>query len=131
MPGQQQIGSSLLHLLQAVFLVAKYLQGQFRIEQRVVLAVAQQLPILVMLNEMVVGVLREGPRVEAQGVDGRLGQQSQVGIGGAQLRQIEGDQIVAEQKGCVVSQRIKLVQRFREFAGRIVQAGVAIAAQPG
>ena len=115
-PGKQQIGGSLLHLLQASLLVAKHLQGQFGIEQRIILAVAQQLPVLVVLDEMVVGVFREGQRVEAQGIDSWLGEQPQVGVGGAQLRQIEGDQIVAEQKGCVVSQRIKLIQRFREFA---------------
>jgi hypothetical protein len=54
-PGKQQIGGSLLHLLQASLLVAKHLQGQFGIEQRIILAVAQQLPVLVVLDEMVVG----------------------------------------------------------------------------
>ena len=55
-PGKQQIGGSLLHLLQASLLVAKHLQGQFGIEQRIILAVAQQLPVLVVLAEMVVGL---------------------------------------------------------------------------
>ena len=51
-----------------------------------------------MLDEMVVGVFREGQRVEAQGIDSWLGEQPQVGVADANLRQIEGDQIVAEQK---------------------------------
>ncbi len=71
MPGKQQVRCS---LLQAPFLIAEYPQGQFGIEQRIALAVAQQLAVLIMLDEVVVGVLREGQRVEAQGIDGRLGQ---------------------------------------------------------
>jgi hypothetical protein len=79
-PGKQQIGGSLLHLLQASLLVAKHLQGQFGIEQRIILAVAQQLPVLVVLDEMVVGFFGKASRVEAQGIDSWLGEQPQVGL---------------------------------------------------
>ena len=57
-----------------------------------------------MLDEVVVGVFREGQRIEAQGIDYRLGEQAQVRPGGPQMGQIEGDQVVPEQKGGAVGE---------------------------
>ena len=121
MPREQQVGRRLLHPAQRQFLIAEHLQGEFRVEQRIVLAVGEQLAVLVVLDEVVIGILREGQRVEAQGVDHRLAEQAQVRLAGVQLRQIKGDQVVPQQERRVIRQSVQRREGTCQIAGRIRQ----------
>ena len=79
-------------------LVAKTAERQSRIELRVVELPRLQLPVLVMLDQMVVRVARKGQRVEPQRIDHRQRQEPQPRLGRGQVRGVEGDEVVPEQK---------------------------------
>jgi len=112
-------------------LVAEDLERQLRVEQRIVQASALQLPILVMLDQMVVGIAREGQRVEPQRVDHRQLQQPQVGLGGGQMWQVESDQIMAEQEADAFGERVELLQRGQQIALPETQRGLRLVTTNG
>ena len=72
------------------------MQGQPGVELRVVQLAALELPVLVMLDQAVVGVARKGQRIQAERVHHRQLQQLQVGTGCRQVRPVEGDEVVAK-----------------------------------
>jgi hypothetical protein len=80
-PGQQQSGRFLLPLLQRLVLVVEQFERQLRVEQRVVELAAPQPAVLVMLDQVVVRVAREGQRVDPQRIDYRQRQQAQPRLG--------------------------------------------------
>ncbi len=111
MPGEQQVGVGLLHRLERNFLIEEHAQDEFGIEQGIVAAITEQLPILVMLYQVVVRVARECERVKAQRIDRWLIEKPQVGFSCAQLRQIERDQVVTDDERRGVAEGIKRTQR--------------------
>ena len=74
-PGRQQIG---VHRLQCVRDIGQQLERQFGIQEGIVYLHPRQGGILILLDEVVVGVLRVGERAQVEGVDGRQVQQIQV-----------------------------------------------------
>ena len=76
---------------QGPLLVAKYVQDQAGVEFRVVDLPALQPTVLVVLDQVVVGVARKGQGTELQGVDRRKVQQAQVGLGRLEVGQVESD----------------------------------------
>ena len=76
-------------------LVGQNLQRQPGVQLRVIHPPAFKLPVLVVLDQVVVGIAREGQRVEPQGVDGRQLQEPKAGLCGPQVGQVESDEVVA------------------------------------
>ena len=60
-----------------------------------------------MFDKVVVGVARKGQGAQLQGIDRRQLQQAQVRLGGSQVRQVEGNEVVAEQEVSAVSQPVE------------------------
>ena len=79
-------------------LVPEDIQGKAGIQLRVVPSAARERTVLVVLDEVVVGVAGEGQGVEPQGIDGWELQQSEIGLGCGEVLQIEGDQVMAQQE---------------------------------
>ena len=55
-----------------------------------------ELAVLVMLHQVVVGVAGKGQRAESERVHRRAFQHFQVRLGGGQVRQVKGDDVVAQ-----------------------------------
>ena len=88
-------------------LVAEDLQGKPRVQFRVVDAAPLELSVLVMLDQMVIGIAGKGQWIQAEGVHRRQTQQFQPGIDRPQMRKVEINQVVAEKEvraGCEVVQ---------------------------
>ena len=85
-PGDHQVRGCLEQLL---LLVAEHPQGEFGVEFRVVAALSCELPVLVVLDEMVIRVARERQGVEPQRVHHRHLQKPQVGVRGPKMREVE------------------------------------------
>ena len=92
---------------QSPALVVEDFQGQAGVELRVVDTAAFELAVLVVFDEVVVGVAGEGQGAELQGVNGRQPEQPQVGLGGLEVRQVEVDEVVAQQEVGAVSQPVE------------------------
>ena len=105
-----------LRVSQLLELIAKDLQGKSCIELGVVDPPPAELSVVVVLYQMVVRVSREGEGIEHEGIDRRQPQQSQAGVGGPKVGQIEGDQVVAEQEVSSAGESIQPAQRRREAA---------------
>ena len=103
-PGNHQVRGRLEQLL---LLVCEHPQGENRVEFRVVPAIAFELPVLVVLDEMVIRVARERQRVEPQRVHRRHLQQPQPGARGLQMGEVELDEIVAEHEARAVGKIVK------------------------
>ena len=112
-PGDQQVRGRVKQLL---LLVCEHPQGENRVEFRVVPTIAFELPVLVVLDEMVIRVARERQRVEPQRVYRRHLQQPQPGARGLQVGDVELDEIVAEQKSGAVGEVVEVGQRLLESA---------------
>ena len=78
---------------------------------------------------MVIGIFRESQWIEAQGINHRLAEQTQIRLHGAQLRQVEGDQVVTEQEGNTGRQCVQCNQSGTEIARRISQGLIIVTAQ--
>lgn len=117
-PRQQEVGRKAGRRLQAGELIREYLQGQSGIEQRIVAAIAEQATVLVVLDQVVIRIARKRQRIEAQCVDRILAQQAQIGLDGAQLGQIEGDQIVTQEIPGAVGQIVERAQGIGQRTGR-------------
>lgn len=85
-----------------------------------------QRPVLVVFDQMVIGVAREGQRVEPERIDDRQLQQSQAGAQGGQLRQVEMQDVVAEYEGGAIGEFIELVKRGTDIATAPMQMPVVI-----
>ena len=84
----------------------------------VVQAPVLKVPILIVLDQMVIRVAREGEGVEPERVDSRQSQQAQVGTSGLQMGKVELDQIVAKQEVSALGEAVQLSQRLFEAAAR-------------
>ena len=110
-PGRQQVrgcGD------QGLLLIFEHLQRQPGIQLRVVDPPPLQLPVLVVLHQVVIRVLRKGQRVEPERVHRRQLQQPQLRTGRLQVRQVEADQVVAQHEVCAVGKLVQLGQRRRK-----------------
>ena len=110
-PGKQPVARS---ALQGLVLVSKDLDRAHGVERGVVHPSSFERAVLVVLDQMVVGVPREGKRIEPQRIDGRPPQQPQVGICLLQNTQVEADQVVAKQKIGAVGEIVEPRQRRGE-----------------
>ena len=91
--GDQEIR---VRLRQSPALVAEDLQGEADVELRIVDAPALELAVVVVLGQVVIGVARKGQGAELQGIDRWQLQQAQVGLGGFEVGQVEGNEVMAE-----------------------------------
>ena len=91
-PSDQQLRR---RFAQRLALVGQKLQRQAGVQFRVIHPPAPELPVLIMLDQAVVGIARKGQRTEPQSVDGRQPQEPKIGLGRLQVRQIEIDEVVA------------------------------------
>ena len=112
-PGSQEVRGRLEQLL---LLVPEHPEGQIRVEFRIVATLACELPVLVVLDEAVIRVARERQGVEPQRVHHRHLQQPQPGVGGAQMGDVELDEVVAEQESRTVGEIVEVGQRSIEGA---------------
>jgi len=88
------------------------------------------LPVLVVLDEVMIRIARKSQWVQAQSIDGGFFQQPQIGLDGAQLRQIESDQVMAKEKSGAIGKLIERIKRAGQRARRKGQGVAAIAANP-
>ena len=103
-PGGQEFR---VRLRQGSALVVEDLQGEAGVELRVVNLTALEQAVLVAFDKVVVGVARKGQGAQLQGIDRRQLQQAQVRLGGSQVRQVEGNEVVPEQDVGAVSQPVE------------------------
>ena len=73
-------------------------QRQPCVEFRVVAARPLELAVLVVLDEVMVGVAREGEGTEPERIHRRETQQAEAGLRGAEVGQVEIDEVVAQQE---------------------------------
>jgi hypothetical protein len=71
---------------------------------------------MMMLDETVVGIAREGERVEPERIDRPAAECSEPRPHRRQMRQVETDDVVADQEASVSRKRLKPVQRLLEPA---------------
>ena len=94
MPSQEQVG---FFRRQRIGDVGEELQRQFGVEQRVVYLHPRQRGLLILLDEMVIGVFREGQRTQVQRVNS--GEVEQIQVRGVLCEQLQVvlDDVVADQ----------------------------------
>ena len=112
-------------------LVVEQIQREPGIELRVVQPAAFELSVLVVLDQVVIGIARKGERIEPQRIHRRQAQEPKIGLRRLDMREIEGDQVVPEQKGRAVGQHIQLLQRRRQIPASKDQAASGIGPQCG
>lgn len=99
-------------------LVLQDLKDQPRVEFRVVHMPRLQPPIVVMLDEMMMGVARKGQRVQPQRVDRRPHLLAQARAGGEKVLNVVSQNVVAEDEGDIVQRRFQKIERSRGSALR-------------
>ena len=130
-PGGNQARCFSGDALQLTLLVGEELQRQTGVDLRVVPVPPLELSVLVVLHQVVVGVAGKGERVEPQCVHGRNAQKSEIGVRRLQVREIEGDQVVSQQKCRPLGQCIQLPQRGHQVAASKHQPPARVGAQCG
>lgn len=71
MPGGDQVGRALERRAQRFVLIGEKFEREFAVEQRIVHLGALQLPVLVLLHQVVVRVARKGERIEPERINHR------------------------------------------------------------
>ena len=117
-PGREQIRWS---LLQSSPLVAENLQRQPGIQLRIVDAASLEPAVLIVLDEVVIGMARKRKRAETQRIHRGQRQQAQIRLRGCQVGQVEGDQVVPQYEGHPIGKLVESRQRFRQSAARMHQ----------
>ena len=130
-PGQQQVRVCFLTVPQGCALIPKEVQRQPRVLFWVPHPVALQRAVLVVLDEVVVGIARKRQRVQAQRVDGGQAQQAQIRLRSSQMRQVVGDQVVAQHERRAVGQGIELRQCGSQIAAVVSQRCAGVSADRG
>ena len=125
MPGREQIR---LSPFQGSPLVAENLQRKSGIQFRIVDASSLEPAVLIVLDEVVIGMARKGEWAEAQRIHRRQPQQTQIRLRGRQVGQVEGDQVVPQNEGRPIGELVELQQRFRQSAAGMHQALAGIRA---
>ena len=103
-PGGEQVGCG---VGKGILLVGEEVEGELAVQVGVVSAAPAELALLVVLHQVVVGVAREGQRVESQRVHCREVQQLQVRFDGRQVEQVESENVVTQQEVRALSQVVQ------------------------
>ena len=103
-PGRQQ---GWLGFAQRLPLLAEDRQREAGVQFRVIDPPAHEAAVLIVLDQAVIGIAREGERAEPQRVHRRQGEQPQVGLRRLEVGQVEGNQVVAEEEGDAVGERVE------------------------
>ena len=111
MPSQQKIRCVPRDALQGAPLVMEDFQREPGIEFRVVQSPSFELSVLVVFDEVVVRIAGKGEGVQLQRIHRRQLQQPEIRFRRGQMGQIEGDQVVTEQKVRVSSEVVECRQR--------------------
>ena len=129
-PGSEQVRRC---LAESLLLIGEHLQRQAGVQVGVVEPSPPELSVLIMLDQVVIGIAGEGQGVEPERVHRRQLQQTQGGIGGPQVGQVEIDQVVPQQEVGVIGQVVQPVQRRGEAVvrPRIDQGPVGIGPHAG
>ena len=109
-----------------MMLVTEDLQREAGVQFRVVHPSALEPAVLVVLDQVVIGVAGKGQRTEAQRIHRRQPHEPQVGVCCREMRKVEGDQVVAQDKGRAVGEIVQLRQRRRQTAAGMHQAMAGI-----
>ena len=110
MPRSQQLRR---RIAKHPLLILEHLQRQPRIQLRIIAPPALELTVLVVLDEVVVGIAGEGERIQAKRIDARQPQQAQIRLGGFEVRRVEGHQVVANQKTRALRKPVQPRERSR------------------
>jgi uncharacterized protein len=102
-------------------LIPQDAERQSGIEFRVIAAAVPELPILVVLDQVVVWVPRECERVQPKRIHLRETQQPQVWIGCGEDLRVEFNQVVTDQKRGTVGQLVELGEAGTEIAASVVE----------
>ena len=86
------------------------------IELWIVQSPALELSILVMLDEVVIGIAGEGQRIEPQRIYRRQPQKPKIGFCLGEVREVEDDQVVAQQEVGPIGEVVQLGQCRRQVA---------------
>ena len=108
-PRHQQVR---LCIQEGPLLVLKEIQREPAVQQGVVSPAPHQLAVLVVLDQVVLGIPREGQGIEPQGVHRRHTEQIQSGVDRLQVGQVEGNDVVAEEKIGSLGQPVEFGQRL-------------------
>ena len=105
---------------QGLPLLAEDFQRETGVELRVVRPSGFETAVPIVLDEAVIGIARKGQGAEPQGVHRREVQEPQIGLRRLQVRQVEGDQVVAQHEGGPVGEFVERRKRRRQsFAGTV------------
>ena len=115
-PGRQQ---GWLGFPQRLPLLAEDRQREAGVELGVVDPSAHEPAVLIVLDQAVIGIAREGERAEPQRVHRRQSKQPQVWLRRLEVGQVEGNQVVAEKEGDAVGERVE-PRQFRCRSAAIV-----------
>ena len=121
----------MVNVMQDTPLVMEEIQRKPGIELGVVQAPALELAVLVVLDQVVIGVAGKRQRIEPQRIDRRQLQQPKIGLRRCQMRKIKSNQVMTEQKGRALGESVQLGQRRRQVAASKYQAPAGIRAQRG
>ena len=107
-------------------LVAEDIQRETGVEFRIVYSPALESAVLVVLDQVMIGIAGKGEGAEPQRIQRREFQQPQVRLRRGQMGQVEGNQVVAQNERRPVGEIVQRRQRRRQAAAGIHQglAGV-------
>ena len=100
-------------------MVAQDVQRDSGIELGVVHSPSLELSVLVVLDQVVIRVAREGERIEPQRIDRRELQEPKFGLCRGKMRQVEAEQIVAQKELGASGEIVHSRQRRRQVAATV------------
>ena len=118
-------------LTQGSMLVAKYPEREPGVELRVVHPPPLELTVLVVLDQVVVGVARECEGVQPQRVDRGKAKQPKARLRGGEVRQVEENQVVAQNEPGAVGKVVQSGRRSPEVVAPKHEPLVAVRAYCG
>ena len=127
MIGREQVRRLALQLAQRLELIGQHLENQPCVEHWVVYVAGLQAPVVIVLHQPVIGVLREGQRVEPERVDGRLCKHGRLAARGRREdRQIKMDDVVPQQEFGIRGEPVQADQRVVEPAALEDEGQIAV-----
>ena len=131
MPCAHEIRCRRMRIAKFFALISKDLECELRIEKWIVALHALQLTVLVVLYQVVIRIAWKRQRVQAQRVDNRKLQEAKVWVRGGEVRQIERNDVVADEKRGAIRQLVELPERSGEIATGERERFICIAADSG
>ena len=111
-PRREQLGS---RIAESLLLVVEHLQRQPGVQFGIIQTAPYQGSVLVVLDQIMIGIPGEGQRIEPERVHRGQTQQAQAGICSSQVGQVEADHVVPQHKVRAVSQVVQPGQRRRQI----------------